>query len=137
MISNKSPEQLDAQLRFIIGCVFAFTVAGMVGLSLFSLIFVSQPMNAIAPADKNFFYLLNDMSKYILGSLATLLAIKGKDVLSSAVSPSPDDKKPEPVAPVVAASAAAVAATAAVAVDEDEPLPRPPLGSQEGGDALK
>lgn len=134
MISNKSPEQLDAQLRFIIGCVFAFTVAGMVGLSLFSLIFVSQPMNAIAPADKNFFYLLNDMSKYILGSLATLLAIKGKDVLSSAVgSPDPDDKKPEPVAPVVVAAAAA-ATTAALVEDES---PRPPLGSQEGGDALK
>jgi hypothetical protein len=39
-------------------------------------------MNGIAPADKQFFFLLSDMSKYILGSLGTLLAIKGKDVLS-------------------------------------------------------
>ena len=84
---QKSPEQLDALLRFVIGIVFSLTVFGMVILSLYSVIFVTQPMNAIAPADKNFFYLLNDMSKYILGSLATLLAIKGKDVLSDKAPP--------------------------------------------------
>jgi hypothetical protein len=78
-----SPEQLDAILRFVIGIVFSLTVFCMVVMSLYSLIWVTQPMNAIAPADKNFFYLLSDMSKYILGSLATLLAIKGKDVLSN------------------------------------------------------
>jgi hypothetical protein len=87
---NKSPEQLDATLRFIIGCVFAFTVAGMVFLSLYSVVFVTQPMSGIAPADKQFFFLLSDMSKYILGSLATLLAIKGKDVLSSKADPEPE-----------------------------------------------
>lgn len=91
---GKSPEQLDALLRFVIGIVFSLTVFGMVILSLYSVIFVTQPMNAIAPADKNFFYLLNDMSKYILGSLATLLAIKGKDVLSDKAPP-PDDSTEE------------------------------------------
>ena len=92
---NKSPEQLDAWLRFVIGIVFSLTVFGMVILSLYSVIFVTQPMNGIAPADKNFFYLLNDMSKYILGSLATLLAIKGKDVLSDKAPP-PADEEPTP-----------------------------------------
>lgn len=93
---EKSPEQLDALLRFVIGIVFSLTVFGMVILSLYSVIFVTQPMNAIAPADKNFFYLLNDMSKYILGSLATLLAIKGKDVLSDkAPQPAPEDQSKE------------------------------------------
>lgn len=93
---EKSPEQLDALLRFVIGIVFSLTVFGMVILSLYSVIFVTQPMNAIAPADKNFFYLLNDMSKYILGSLATLLAIKGKDVLSDkAPQPAPEEPKSE------------------------------------------
>lgn len=78
-----SPEQLDSMLRFFIGIVFALTVMGMVFFSLFSLVFVTQPMSGIAPADKQFFFLLSDMSKYILGSLATLLAIKGKDILNS------------------------------------------------------
>jgi hypothetical protein len=40
---------------------------------------VTQPMSGMAPADKQFFLLLSDMSKYILGALATLIAVKGKD----------------------------------------------------------
>jgi hypothetical protein len=79
--------------------VFALTVMGMVFFSLYSLVFVTQPMSGIAPADKQFFFLLSDMSKYILGSLATLLAIKGKDVLNdmlpSKPTPPGDDKPTE------------------------------------------
>jgi hypothetical protein len=82
-----TPEQLDSLLRFVIGLVFALTVMGMVFFSLYSLVFVTQPMSGIAPADKQFFFLLSDMSKYILGSLATLLAIKGKDVLNDMLPP--------------------------------------------------
>lgn len=88
-----TPEQLDSLLRFFIGLVFALTVMGMVFFSLYSLVFVTQPMSGIAPADKQFFFLLSDMSKYILGSLATLLAIKGKDVLNDML---PKPREPEP-----------------------------------------
>jgi hypothetical protein len=96
---NKSPEQMDATLRFVIGIVFSFTVLGMVMMSLYSIIFVTQPMSGIAPADKQFFFLLSDMSKYILGSLATLLAIKGKDVLNSKPpEPEKPDDPPRPAA---------------------------------------
>jgi hypothetical protein len=90
-----SPEQLDSILRFIIGIVFALTVMGMVFFSLYSLVFVTQPMSGIAPADKQFFFLLSDMSKYILGSLATLLAIKGKDILNSKAPPEEPEPKEE------------------------------------------
>lgn len=92
---NRTPEQLDATLRFFIGIVFATTVMGMVFMALYSLVFVVQPMSGIAPADKQFFFLLSDMSKYILGSLATLLAVKGKEALSSKP---PADNTPPPEA---------------------------------------
>lgn len=88
-----TPEQLDSLLRFFIGLVFALTVMGMVFFSLYSLVFVTQPMSGIAPADKQFFFLLSDMSKYILGSLATLLAIKGKDVLNDMLPPKGEPAK--------------------------------------------
>jgi len=58
-----------------------------VGVSLYSVVFVEQPMSGMAPADKQFFLILSDMSKYILGSLATLLAVKGKDALQQFVPP--------------------------------------------------
>jgi len=76
-----SVETVEAKIKFMIAATFCFTVVCMVTLSMFSLVFVPQPMGGIAPADKQFFFLLSDMSKYILGSLGTLLAIKGKDML--------------------------------------------------------
>lgn len=80
-------EQHDAVIKFCIALTFCCTVIIMVGVSLYSVVFVTQPMNGMAPADKQFFLILSDMSKYILGSLATLLAVKGKDALPQFVPP--------------------------------------------------
>ena len=80
-------EQHDAVIKFCIALTFCCTVIIMVGVSLYSVVFVTQPMNGMAPADKQFFLILSDMSKYILGSLATLLAVKGKDALPQFTPP--------------------------------------------------
>ena len=82
-----SQEQHDAVIKFCIAFTFCCTVVIMVGVSLYSVVFVTQPMNGMAPADKQFFLILSDMSKYILGSLATLLAVKGKDALPQFTPP--------------------------------------------------
>jgi hypothetical protein len=103
-------EQHDAVIKFCIAVTFCFTVVMMVGISLYSVVFVTQPMSGMAPADKQFFLILSDMSKYILGSLATLLAVKGKDALpmftppglSTAAEredkPTPPPSRPSPLA---------------------------------------
>lgn len=95
-----SQEQHDAVIKFCIALTFCFTVVIMVGVSLYSVVFVTQPMNGMAPADKQFFLILSDMSKYILGSLATLLAVKGKDALPQFVPPNLSKPEPEPTPPV-------------------------------------
>ena len=87
-------ETIEAKIKFMIAATFCFTVVCMVTLSMFSLVFVPQPMSGIAPADKQFFYLLSDMSKYILGSLGTLLAIKGKDIVQDMMKKEPSDDPP-------------------------------------------
>jgi hypothetical protein len=97
-------EQHDAVIKFCIAVTFCFTVVMMVGISLYSVVFVTQPMTGMAPADKQFFLILSDMSKYILGSLATLLAVKGKDALQQFVPPGLStkeerDDKPAPKTP--------------------------------------
>ena len=99
-----SQEQHDAVIKFCIAVTFCCTVIIMVGVSLYSVVFVEQPMSGMAPADKQFFLILSDMSKYILGSLATLLAVKGKDALQQFVPPGLSTKeeredKPTPPAP--------------------------------------
>jgi hypothetical protein len=103
-------EQHDAVIKFCIAVTFCFTVVMMVGISLYSVVWVTQPMTGMAPADKQFFLILSDMSKYILGSLATLLAVKGKDALPQFVPPNLSTEKersdtPIPPAPKAAAPA--------------------------------
>ena len=94
-------ERSESYIKLMITFTFCFTVLTMVVLSMYSLVFTVQPMDKIAPADKQFFFLLSDMSKYILGSLGTLLAIKGKDKVQEwmepekQATPEPDDEPPK------------------------------------------
>ena len=92
-MKNLAPEQMDSLLKLIIGSTFCLVVLTMTGLSMYSVVFVTQPMVGMAPADKQFFLLLSDMSKYILGALGTLLAIKGKDGVAKLIDPPPGVSK--------------------------------------------
>jgi hypothetical protein len=76
---------LDAVLRFVIGVTLSLTLAGIVGVVLYSLVFVTQPMNAMAPIDAKFFELITPIATFIVGSLGTLLAMNKK--------PPTEDKK--------------------------------------------
>jgi hypothetical protein len=80
---------LDAKLRFIIGCTLAVTLMGIVGVVLYSLVFVTQPMNSMAPIDAKFFELITPIATFIVGSLGTLLAMNKKPSGGDA----PEDKK--------------------------------------------
>jgi hypothetical protein len=75
---------LDAVLRFVIGVTLSLTLAGIVGVVLYSLVFVTQPMNGMAPIDAKFFELITPIATFIVGSLGTLLAMNKKP---------PEDKK--------------------------------------------
>ena len=66
---------LDALLRFIVGVTLSITLMGIVGVVLYSLVFVTQPMNGIAPIDEEFFKLITPIASFIVGSLGTLLAM--------------------------------------------------------------
>ena len=100
-----TPDQIDSVIKLIIGTTFCLVLLMMSSLAMYSVVFVTQPMNSIAPADKAFFALLSDMSKYILGALATLLAIKGKDGVAKLIDSPPgvskasDWQDPQPPAP--------------------------------------
>jgi len=100
-----TPDHIDSIIKLVIGTTFCAVLLMMSSLAMYSVVFVTQPMNSIAPADKQFFMLLSDMSKYILGALATLLAIKGKDGVAKLIDPPPSVSKasdwtdPQPPAP--------------------------------------
>lgn len=79
----------DALLRFIIGVTLSITLMGIVGVVLYSLVFVTQPMNAMAPIDAKFFELITPIATFIVGSLGTLLAMNKKPPSAD----QPEDKK--------------------------------------------
>ncbi len=116
----------------VISPTFCLVVLTMTCLSMYSVVFVTQPMVGMAPADKQFFLLLSDMSKYILGALGTLLAIKGKDGVAKLIDPPPgvskasDWQDPPPAAPKSVAPVQRTEPTIA-------PLSAPPVVTGFGG----
>ena len=66
-------EQLMARLRFFIGICLALTLTGIVFVVLYSLIFVTQPLNAIAPIDQKFFELIIPVATFLTGTLSGIM----------------------------------------------------------------
>ena len=92
-------EQLMARLKFFIGICLSLTLFGIVFVVLYSLIFVTQPLNAISPIDQKFFELIIPIATFLTGTLSgIMLAGNDKDLRAKAldaankaptVSPSP------------------------------------------------
>ena len=53
-------DQLMARLKFFIGICLSLTLTGIVFVVLYSIIFVTQPLNAMSPIDQKFFELLKE-----------------------------------------------------------------------------
>ena len=64
---------LDALLRFIIGVALSVTLMGIVGVVLYSLVFVTQPMVGQAPNDAEFFKLVGPIATFLVGALSGIM----------------------------------------------------------------
>jgi len=95
-------EQLMARLKFFIGVCLSFTLVGIVFVVLYSLIFVTQPLNAISPIDQKFFELIVPIATFLTGTLSgIMLAGNDKDAQKAALTAANAgwSKPPAPVAP--------------------------------------
>ncbi len=68
-----SEEQLMARLKFFIGICLALTLTGIVFVVLYSIIFVTQPLNAISPIDQKFFELIIPIATFLTGTLSGIM----------------------------------------------------------------
>ena len=66
-------EQLMARLKFFIGICLSLTLTGIVFVVLYSLIFVTQPLNAISPIDQKFFELIIPIATFLTGTLSGIM----------------------------------------------------------------
>ena len=79
-------DQLMARLKFFIGVCLTLTLTGIVFVVLYSIIFVTQPLNAISPIDQKFFEMLVPISTFLTGILSgIMLAGNDKDLKAKAM----------------------------------------------------
>jgi len=94
-------EQLMARLKFFIGICLALTLFGIVFVVLYSLIFVTQPLNAISPIDQKFFELIIPIATFLTGTLSGIMLAGGdkdaqKMALQAATRPTTVSPAPTP-----------------------------------------
>lgn len=70
-------DQLMARLKFFIGICLALTLTGIVFVVLYSIIFVTQPLNAISPIDQKFFELIIPIATFLTGTLSGIMLAGG------------------------------------------------------------
>ena len=95
-------EQLMARLKFFIGVCLTLTLFGIVFVVLYSLIFVTQPLNAISPIDQKFFELIVPIATFLTGTLSGIMLAGGdKDAQKMALQAAtrPTTVSPAPTTP--------------------------------------
>ena len=98
-------DQLMARLKFFIGVCLTLTLTGIVFVVLYSIIFVTQPLNAMSPIDQKFFEMLIPISTFLTGILSGIM-LAGKDdkearmkAIEAATRPTPVSPNPTPMSP--------------------------------------
>ena len=94
-------DELNARLKFFIGIILGLTLFGIVFVVLYSLIFVTQPMNGMSPVDNKFFELIIPVATFLTGTLSgIMLAGDDKDLRAKALDAANKPYVPPPPAPV-------------------------------------
>ena len=95
-------DQLMARLKFFIGVCLALTLTGIVFVVLYSIIFVTQPLNAMSPIDQKFFELIVPIATFLTGTLSGIMLAAQKQAnenfaeTKKAMTAPPPAQRPEP-----------------------------------------
>jgi hypothetical protein len=99
-------DELMARLKFFIGVILGLTLFGIVFVVLYSLIFVTQPMNGMSPVDNKFFELIIPIATFLTGTLSgIMLAGDDKELRGKALDAANKPYTPPPPPPVSSVSA--------------------------------
>lgn len=98
-------EELNARLKFFVGIILGLTLFGIVFVVLYSLIFVTQPMNGMSPVDNKFFELIIPVATFLTGTLSGIMLASDKDERMKALdaatrAPAPSAPPSAPVRPM-------------------------------------
>ena len=79
MKNRLTPEELDARLKFVVGCVLSGVLLVTTVFILYALVFVTQPIGVQSENDKMFFGVLSSVATFITGTLAGLMISTGRN----------------------------------------------------------
>jgi hypothetical protein len=133
-VENKGPEfvyteeQLMARLKFFIGVCLALTLTGIVFVVLYSIIFVTQPLNAISPIDQKFFELIVPIATFLTGTLSGIMLSGAKKEDQEAMLAAQKNAQ-------IAADSAKAPVKTEVSFSSTSPsmMPMAPMGMMSGG----
>lgn len=91
-------QELMDRLKFFIGIILALTLFGIVFVVLYSLIFVTQPLDAISPIDNKFFELIIPIATFLTGTLSGIMLASTPEAQAKALEAANKgwDKPPSP-----------------------------------------
>jgi hypothetical protein len=116
-------DELMARLKFFIGVILGLTLFGIVFVVLYSLIFVTQPMNGMSPVDNKFFELIIPIATFLTGTLSgIMLAGDDKELRGKALDAANKPYVPPPPPPVVSAPVSTSFGMTTSAVSAFEPV---------------
>jgi hypothetical protein len=72
-------EELDARLKFVVGCILGGVLFVTTIFILYALVFVTQPIGVQSENDKMFFGVLSSVATFITGTLAGLMISTGRN----------------------------------------------------------
>jgi len=92
--------ELMVRLKVFIGGCLAITLIGIVFTVLYSVMFVTQPLNAISPVDQKFFELIIPIATFLTGTLSgIMLAGTGENAALAGAKSNMPKPMPTPVPP--------------------------------------
>jgi hypothetical protein len=92
--------ELMVRLKVFIGGCLAVTLIGIVFTVLYSVMFVTQPLNAISPVDQKFFELIIPIATFLTGTLSgIMLAGTGENAALAGAKSNMPKPLPTPVPP--------------------------------------
>lgn len=97
-------QELMVRLKVFIGTCLALTLIGIVFVVLYSLIFVTQPLDAMSPIDAKFFELIIPLATFLTGTLSGIMlagtgreaAMAGAEMQRNAMASNDIPPEPEP-----------------------------------------
>jgi hypothetical protein len=92
-------QELMDRLKFFIGIILALTLFGIVFVVLYSLIFVTQPLDAISPVDNKFFELIIPIATFLTGTLSGIMLASTPEAQAKALEAANRPYTPPPSTP--------------------------------------